>query len=211
MQYIYGGWLMHHGIQGQKWGVRRYQNEDGSLTEAGRARYGGKKDYSKKDDKLVRTLAKSSWFGRNTAANYAERKYGEMANESRRKAENARKDSEGLLKNDPSRIESARALDDYARKQERRAEQLEKMHQAQSAANANRKAYEDHSKTGKLVVQDLLLTKYGAQNYRAARARGAGRVRALFESSAGVTPLATVLAAAGNKKAYGTALVLSDI
>ena len=32
-------YLMHHGIKGQKWGVRRYQNEDGSLTLAGKARY----------------------------------------------------------------------------------------------------------------------------------------------------------------------------
>lgn len=31
--------LYHHGIKGQKWGIRRYQNEDGSLTEAGRKRY----------------------------------------------------------------------------------------------------------------------------------------------------------------------------
>lgn len=31
--------LMHHGILGQKWGVRRYQNPDGSLTEEGKARY----------------------------------------------------------------------------------------------------------------------------------------------------------------------------
>ena len=32
--------LEHHGILGQKWGVRRYQNEDGSLTEEGRRHYG---------------------------------------------------------------------------------------------------------------------------------------------------------------------------
>lgn len=30
--------LMHHGIKGQKWGVRRYQNKDGSLTAEGRRR-----------------------------------------------------------------------------------------------------------------------------------------------------------------------------
>ena len=32
--------LYHHGIPGQKWGERRYQNEDGSLTEEGRRLYG---------------------------------------------------------------------------------------------------------------------------------------------------------------------------
>lgn len=34
------GYLMHHGVKGQKWGVRRYQNSDGSLTDAGKRRYG---------------------------------------------------------------------------------------------------------------------------------------------------------------------------
>lgn len=32
------GELMHFGVKGMKWGIRRYQNEDGSLTEKGRKR-----------------------------------------------------------------------------------------------------------------------------------------------------------------------------
>lgn len=50
--------LQHWGIKGQKWGIRRYQNPDGTLTEAGKKRYyyqnpdgslteAGKKDYMK--------------------------------------------------------------------------------------------------------------------------------------------------------------------
>lgn len=42
-QYNYGparsDELYHHGVKGQKWGVRRYQNEDGSLTPAGKVHY----------------------------------------------------------------------------------------------------------------------------------------------------------------------------
>lgn len=37
---MYTNYLYHHGIKGQKWGVRRYQNKDGSLTNAGQKRYG---------------------------------------------------------------------------------------------------------------------------------------------------------------------------
>ena len=35
---INSGELYHHGVKGQKWGVRRYQNADGTLTEKGKAR-----------------------------------------------------------------------------------------------------------------------------------------------------------------------------
>lgn len=40
MEYYRTNELYHHGIKGQKWGIRRYQNPDGSLTEAGVKRYG---------------------------------------------------------------------------------------------------------------------------------------------------------------------------
>lgn len=39
--------LHHHGILGMKWGVRRYQNANGSLTAAGKKRYGTKANFEK--------------------------------------------------------------------------------------------------------------------------------------------------------------------
>lgn len=45
-------YLAHHGIKGMKWGVRRFRNEDGSLTEAGKARY--QKDAVREENNRVR-------------------------------------------------------------------------------------------------------------------------------------------------------------
>lgn len=55
-------YLAHHGILGQKWGIRRYQNEDGSLTPEGYKHY-QKKDtkWAKKNyDKIYKEVYKKS-------------------------------------------------------------------------------------------------------------------------------------------------------
>ena len=65
-------YLAHHGILGQKWGVRRYQNADGSLTSAGKARYnndGTKKKAKDMTDEELRSA--------NNRLN-AERQYNEL-------------------------------------------------------------------------------------------------------------------------------------
>lgn len=55
--------LAHHGIKGQKWGVRRFQNEDGSLTPEGQARY---KQYAKEamDKSYDAYYTPRQWYGR---------------------------------------------------------------------------------------------------------------------------------------------------
>lgn len=56
--------LKHHGIKGQKWGVRRFQNKDGSLTANGRKRYGSednfKEQYPKDKAKAVSNVKKGA-------------------------------------------------------------------------------------------------------------------------------------------------------
>lgn len=51
--------LQHHGVKGMRWGVRRYQNSDGTLTEAGKKRYAKELAKIEAEKKILRNRAKT--------------------------------------------------------------------------------------------------------------------------------------------------------
>ena len=73
-------YLMHHGIKGQKWGERRFQNPDGSLTPEGIRRYNQYKErYGEKTaTRLMRSMNKGDSEKRAMQREYNRRKWGNM-------------------------------------------------------------------------------------------------------------------------------------
>lgn len=53
--------LMHFGVKGMKWGVRRYQNKDGSLTPLGRKKYGSKENFEYQRE--LKKAKRAGWLG----------------------------------------------------------------------------------------------------------------------------------------------------
>ena len=65
-------YLAHHGIKDQRWGVRRYQNKDGTLTTAGKKRYGNPREHGNSiDNKDGKKILESDYKRADTEASKA--------------------------------------------------------------------------------------------------------------------------------------------
>ena len=90
--------IYHHGILGQKWGIRRFQRKDGSLTPAGIRRYGTVSNFNKvrKAEERARAAVKKAKYAKKTAKEIEKinKKYGLDKIKEREKAEKEKKQLE---------------------------------------------------------------------------------------------------------------------
>ena len=141
--------IEHSGIKGMKWGVRRFQNEDGSLTAAGKERYGStdKKELKKqakeeKREQIKKNVAEASksfekWQTEKAKSNLASNEADEMF--------------KWIQNTYFERIQDANiAVDAYLKKQQKASELSDKAH------NLKKEYRAAYKKTGKTAITRMI-------------------------------------------------------
>ena len=132
--------LYHFGIKGMKWGVRRYQNKDGSLTAAGQKRY----------DKAVKKMNDSSESSRS-------RKRAKKTVEKLGGAKKATEEKESTEETRQRMLKSTDAREIYANRHLLSTNELnERINRIDTEARLKSKIVEDHEKTGMDYVNDKM-------------------------------------------------------
>ena len=132
--------IYHHGILGQKWGVRRFQNPDGSLTSAGRAR-------------AAKQLAKNE--------KYREKLSGKAQTKAARYKANAKESKQALndlTKNGTRSQTFKKYVEDREKERERQVEFEKRYNGSVSADTANdwKYGYLKDLHNGKQIVKELI-------------------------------------------------------
>ena len=105
-------YLSHHGILGMKWGIRRYQNKDGSLTNAGKKKAARmRKQYTELTGKKLRSHPE-----------YSKESSGKKAKESKKKSISEMSDSEIQAK--INRLKLEKQLNELSPKQVSRGRKI---------------------------------------------------------------------------------------
>lgn len=140
-------YLEHHGILGQRWGVRRFQNKDGSYTTEGKKRhaaedYGPTTSSNKKSERLQSKINRNKTMASmNTAA---------MKSSKNKIAKAIYKTNADYYNNKASKLENGKTPKEYVSKQTKKAEKsLERYNKFDAKARIR---YE--KKTGQKYVED---------------------------------------------------------
>ena len=161
--YVFDDELYHHGIQGQKWGERRFQNEDGSWTAEGRERYGkgdGMSDRAKarmeyKTEKYKMYLKSKEQRNRDKIAAKEER---QRIKEQSKNDRLMIKEQAKISKKEKDAIQSKEELRDKIEKLNLQIEYNKKLREAEKPTALTKANEFFNTPTGKLVGQVITST-----------------------------------------------------
>ena len=175
--------LIHHGVKGQRWGVRRFQNEDGTRTALGKKH---EKTLGSYDESNGKSNAKQEYKQAKKAYN---KSFNEYYNKSLAAFSPVKKHREANIQRLDKAIQDAEKLKQA--KTQYKAEKKEAHAEAKAAAKDIRK----NMKTGEKVAAFMVGGPFGAQavsNYMSAGySKGAAYAKTFLEGSASL-PISTV-------------------
>ena len=156
--------LYHHGTKGMRWGIRRYQNKDGSLTPAGQKRYNKEVEKLKKETEKVKAAEKLAANNKKVQSKFDKLDAKKAALEARKKALKDGKDPEEEKKKAEESAEEKKARllkstdpkELYENKDMLSTMELnERLNRIDTEARLQGKIVVEHEKTGMDYVDNL--------------------------------------------------------